>query len=515
MRFVMGRIGGETMKYLLAHDIGTSGDKAALFSADGRLIASKMVPYETFYAEGGAIEQNPQDWWQAVCRATRAVTAKIDPAQIAAVCFGGMGHCCTCLDEQGNFLAPSLLWSDSRSGQEQAELEAAFGAKRCYELTGHECSTAYTITKLMWVKKYWPEVYRKTHKVLTAKDVIVYRLTGRMCTDYSDACGYMAYDYKKMAWDPEIIRAAGLRQELFPEIVSGREVAGYVTRQAAAETGLAEGTPVVPGGMDGQVANIGAGTLGETNFHLGTSTTARLHVPADITDPEERYEFWAGIQPGTGDLAGTMNAFGGSIAWMRQNLCDREEKLAAQAGAPIFDFLAERAAESPVGARGLIFLPFLQGERTPYFDAKAKGCFLGLSMHHTDADLKRAVFEGAVLHLAMMMEDLAELSGRPAPKTASVAGGAAGSDLVCQMMADAMGCRMLRLDVGGEVGSLGAAVCGGVGVGIYPDFSAANEFLSVEREFEPNLRHTQLYREKLELYRKCYPALKEIFAKLV
>lgn len=365
----------------------------------------------------------------------------------------------------------------------------------------------------MWIKKHWPEVYQKTHKVLTAKDVIVYRLTGRMCTDYSDACGYMAYDYKKMAWAPEIIAAAGLRQELFPEIVSGREVAGYVTRQAAAETGLAEGTPVVPGGMDGQVANIGAGTLGETNFHLGTSTTARLHVPADITDPQERYEFWAGIQPGTGDLAGTMNAFGGSIAWMRQNLCGREEKLAAQAGAPVFEALAERAAQSPVGARGLIFLPFLQGERTPYFDARAKGCFLGLSMHHTDADLKRAVFEGAALHLAMMMEDLAQLSGKPAPQTASVAGGAAGSDLVCQMMADAMGCRMLRLSVGGEVGSLGAAVCGGVGVGLYSDFSAANEFLSVEKEFEPNLVHAQIYREKLALYRKCYPALKEIFAK--
>ena len=243
------------MKYLLAHDIGTSGDKAALFSADGHLIASKTVSYQTFYAQGGAIEQRPQDWWEAVCQATRAVMAGVDPAQIAAVCFGGMGHCCTCLDEQGNFLAPSLLWSDSRSGQEQAELEAAFGAKKCYEVTGHKCSTAYTITKLMWIKKHWPEVYQKTHKVLTAKDVIVYRLTGRMCTDYSDACGYMAYDYKKMAWAPEIIAAAGLRQELFPEIVSGREVAGYVTRQAAAETGLAEGTPVVPGGMDGGVAH--------------------------------------------------------------------------------------------------------------------------------------------------------------------------------------------------------------------------------------------------------------------
>ena len=503
------------MKYLLAHDVGTSGDKAALFSQDGSLIASCTQAYETFYGPGGAVWQRPEDWWAAVCRATKAVTAGVDAAQIAAVCFGGMGHCCTCLDRAGNFLAPSLLWNDARSGAEQRELEAAFGARRCYQVTGHRCSTAYTITKLMWVKKHWPEVYGSTHRVLTAKDVIVYKLTGRMCTDYSDACGYMAYDYARGAWDEQIIRAAGLKMEMFPEIVSGREVAGFVTREAAEQTGLMEGTPVVPGGMDGQVANIGAGTLGETNFHLGTSTTARLHVPASVADPEERYEFWAGIEPGTGDLAGTMNCFGGSIASMRENLCSREEQLARQTGKGVFSCLEERAAASPPGARGLLFLPFLQGERTPYFDAQAKGCFLGLSMQHTDSDLKRAVLEGAVLHLAMMMQDLSALSGKSAPKTASVTGGAAQSDLICQMMADAMDCKMLRLSVGAEVGTLGAAVCGGVGVGLFGDFSMANRFLSVQKEFLPIPEHTALYREKLKSYRKCYPALKEVFSKIV
>ena len=175
------------MRYLLAHDLGTSGDKVALFQEDGKMVDSVITPYKTFYGDDGVREQDPNDWWEAVCKGTRQLMSKIDPKDVAAISFGGMGHCCTCLDKDGNFLDRSILWSDVRSYREQKELEEKVGAKKCYEITGHKPSSSYTITKMMWVKKNKPEIYEKTYKVLTAKDVIVYKLTGRMCTDYSDA----------------------------------------------------------------------------------------------------------------------------------------------------------------------------------------------------------------------------------------------------------------------------------------------------------------------------------------
>lgn len=503
------------MKYLLAHDLGTSGDKVALFQEDGKMVSSVITPYETFYGDDGVREQDPNDWWAAVCQGTKQLMKTIDPKDVAGISFGGMGHCCTCLDKEGNFLGRSILWSDVRSHREQKELEELVGAKKCYEVTGHKPSSSYTITKMMWVKKNQPEIYEKTYKVLTAKDVIVYKLTGRMCTDYSDAGGYMAYNYRTKQWDREMIEACGLEMSLFPEVVSGIAVAGTVTKEAAEATGLAEGTPVVPGGMDGGVAGVGRGTLAETGFHLGTSSGASLNVPADVLDEQQRYEIWCNIDnPDEVSMSGSMNAFGGSIAWMRDNLCAEEAQLAAQTGKNIFDFINENAAKSPVGARGLIYLPYLQGERSPYFNAKARGCFIGLTMQHTANDMKRAVMEGSALHLALMMKQLEEISGKEAPKKATISGGASKSKLVCQIMADVMNCEMLNINVSDEVGSLGAAICAGVGVGIFKDFSVANQFVEITGTTKPIPENVKRYQEILPLFEKSYAALEPIFEEI-
>ena len=312
-----------------------------------------------------------------------------------------------------------------------------------------------------------------------------------------------------------MIEACGLKFSLFPEIVSGIAVAGNVTKEAAEQTGLAEGTPVVPGGMDGGVAGVGRGTLAETGFHLGTSSGASLNVPATVLDEKQRYEIWCNIDdPNEVSMSGSMNAFGGSIAWMRDNLCAAEAQMAKETGKDIFDFINENAAKSPVGARGLIYLPYLQGERSPYFNAQAKGCFIGLTMQHTADDMKRAVMEGCALHLALMMKQLEEISGKPAPKKATISGGASKSALICQIMADVMNCEMMNINVSDEVGSLGAAICAGVGVGIFKDFSVANQFVQITGTTKPIAENVERYRQILPLFEQSYAALEPIFQEI-
>lgn len=498
-------------KYLLSYDLGTSGAKVALFNIDGTMVTSYIGPYETFNGDGGVREQDSNAWWEQICETTKKIVAEVDKDEIAAVSFGGMGHCCVCVDEQGNALDSAIIWSDYRSFEQQQQLEESYGAKKCYLVTGHKLSTTYTITKMMWMKQHKPEIYNKTYKVLTAKDVIIQKLTGIFCTDYTDASGYMAYNYRTKKWEDEMIEAAGLKRSLFPDIVSGLEVVGTVHAKAAAACGLAEGTPVVPGAMDGSVAGIGGGSITDTSFYLGTSSGVALDVSADVVDPEERYEAWPSIDPNVVTLAGSMNNFGGSIAWMRKNLCAEEEQIAKETGRNVYDLINESVAKSPVGAKGLLFLPYLQGERSPYFSSHAKGVFIGLTSQHTANDMKRAVMEGAALHLGMMMNQIVELSGAAHPKTATIAGGSAKGHQVCQIMADVFDCKMMKTNVSDEVGSLGAALCAGVGIGVFDSLDVANKFVKVTETVEPIKENVAVYKEKVKVFEQAYKLIEPIF----
>ncbi|MCS3172435.1 FGGY family carbohydrate kinase [Bacteroides thetaiotaomicron] len=299
--------------YILAHDLGTSGNKATLFDESGLLIASRTVAYPTDYASGNRAEQNPHHWWKAIVDTTQALLELVSPNDIAGVALSGQMMGCLCIDKDGNPLRPHMLYCDQRSQEEEAKLTEKIDPLHFYEITGHRISASYSVEKLMWVKKHEPEIFAQTAKMLNAKDYINYRLCGTIATDPSDASGTNAYDLNRWQWSEEIIEAAELDLSLFPEVRSSIDVIGEITNEAARETGLLAGTPVICGGGDGSCAGVGVGCVapGTAYNYLGSSSWVALTVEKPIVDEQRRTMNWAHVVPGM--LASVGNDAGGRI----------------------------------------------------------------------------------------------------------------------------------------------------------------------------------------------------------
>jgi len=350
-------------KYILAHDIGTTGDKAVLFSEDGQVVKSLHGDYPTFFGEEGAVEQNPRDWWRCVCDTTRAILEGVDKKAVAAITFGGQMMGCTCVDRQGRPLQNSIIWADTRSKKQARVLAERYGEAEFYITSGHRLSPFHTITKFMWVKEHQPEIYRNTYKTLNCKDYIVMRLTGAFLTDYSDASSTLAFNIQKKCWAEDIMEAAEIDPAKFAEIRPGTSVAGEVTKEAAAECGLLPGTPVVLGGGDGPCGRVGMGVVRQGNecVNLGTSAFDGLCMNQPIYDPTRRVVNFAHVIPGLVNVTGTMQGAGASIAWMRDNLCYQEAALAKRTGQSVFSYIdasmdccfcpTPRESGPPIGTR--------------------------------------------------------------------------------------------------------------------------------------------------------------------
>ena len=299
---------------ILAHDLGTSGDKATLYTAAGTRLGSVTAAYPSNFFNGCWAEQEPDDWWRAVCDSTRRLLAetKVDPADIAVVALSGQMMGCTPVDAQGNALRPSILYCDQRAVAEAGQIEARVGADRFYSIVGHRVSASYSIEKLMWVKAHEPEVYARTAKTLCAKDYVNFRLTGRMATDHSDASSTNAFDLNTFKWSDEVLSAAEIPLDKLPEAVPSTTILGGVTAEAAAATGLLAGTPVAAGGGDGSCAGVGAGAVapGVTYCCLGSSSWIGLACEKIIADPERRVMTWAHCVPGLLHATGTMQTAG-------------------------------------------------------------------------------------------------------------------------------------------------------------------------------------------------------------
>ncbi|MBQ9941501.1 MAG: xylulokinase [Christensenellaceae bacterium] len=504
-------------KYLLAHDIGTSGDKAALFREDGTLVKSIIRAYPTYYSAGGCVEQSPDEWWQAVCDTTNEILTLVDKKDVAAVSFGGQMMGVLCLDKTGTPLRNSIIWADTRSQKEADYIEEHYGRDEFYATTGHRISPSHSITKLMWVRDHQPDIYKNTYKTLNSKDYIVFKLTGKFVTDYSDASSTLAYNINTRAWADDVIETAGLDIDKFPEIKSGLEVVGYVTESAAAECGLLRGTPVVLGGGDGCMARIGSGCVepGGYNINLGTSAVNGYVSDTPAKDPLQRIVTWNHIDPRYVSIAGTMQACGASISWMRHNLCQAEEAMAKQTGESIFKYINENAAKSTVGSNGLLFLPYMQGERSPRWNAQAKGVFVGLTMKHTIADMQHAVMEGVCLNMGVIHNIIKEnVDAATLPTQVLVSGGAAKSPIVSQALADIYNMSMATTNLSDEAGSLGAAIVAGHGVGLYPDITMAREFMKITHVVDPIPANVEKYKEIIEVFNEAYEAMVPIYPKL-
>lgn len=496
-------------RYILAHDLGTTGNKANLFDERGQPVASAFAGYETAYPRPGWAEQNATDWWRAIRDSTRELfsASTIAPGDIAVVSFSGMMNGALVVDAMGVPLRSAIIWADQRATAEAEFLAHCCGAEQVYDRTGHRAGASYTAAKMLWIQRHQPELYARAHQFLQAKDYAAYKLSGVFATDYSDASGTNLFDLERRDWAVDMIGAVGLDPRKLPPVHPSNTVIGKVTPEAAAETCLLIGTPVVIGGGDGACATVGAGSVrpGEAYNYVGSSSWIAVTSEQPLYDPQMRTFTFAHLDPKLYFPTGTMQSVGGSFDWL-------ERLLRGEGETRLYDEMSAAAADVEPGARGLLFLPYLIGERSPHWNPLARGAFVGLAMSHGRAEMARAVLEGVAFNLKMILDAFLEQGAEI--QAMRLIGGGARSVLWRQILADVYGLPILRPALLSEATSLDAAIAGGVGVGLFPDFRVAHEIVQVEKAERPNPAHNQRYSALYSLFQQTYAALEPIFEQL-
>ncbi|MDR7233700.1 xylulokinase [Agrococcus sp. BE272] len=492
---------------LIAHDLGTTGNKASLHDDDGRLRASVTVAYPVRFADGGIAEQDPRDWERAVVEATRSLLARTgtDPATVTGLVVSGQMMGAVLLDEHYEPVRPAIIWADTRAQAQTEQLVDRLGEREAYALLGHRLNPTYSIAKVMWVRDHEPDVYDRVRWFCVAKDFVVHRLTGRLATEPSDASATNAFDQQAGTWSRAVIDAAGLDISIFPDIVASTEVVGTLTDDAAAATGLPKGTRVVMGGGDGPIAAVGAGVVAPEDgayVCLGTSSWISFSAEQPVLDPSMRTFTFDHVVPGQYVPTATMQAAGASVSWINEVLSPEPD------GRSLAELVAQ-ADTDDAATGGLYFLPYLLGERAPRWNPDARGAFVGIGRHHGRAHLVRAVLEGVAFNLAVCIDAFRE-SGSTIDRIDAVGGGAA-SDAWLQIMADVWGVPVRRRSVVEEANSLGAAVVGAMGLGLVDSFAAARDLSEVTAEFVPDAGRHDQYRQRLGRFDEAYAALEPWF----
>ena len=498
-------------KLLLAHDLGTSGNKATLFGENGDLIASVNHEYPTHYAPGNIAEQSPDDWWEAVRITTNKLLEGREAGRVAGIAFSGQMMGCLCVDKQGRPLRDHMLYCDQRAVEQAAAFAGRAGADEVYQITGHRPSASYSAAKLMWVRDNQPDVYKKTHRMLNAKDYLNFRLTGRMVTEPVDASGTNLYDLEGGVWSEKLTAAAGLDPAMLPEIIPSTGIVGELTHEAAASLGLKAGVPVAAGAGDGVAAGVGAGSVapGLTYNYLGSSSWIAATSEKPLYDPQRRTFNWAHAVPGLFHPCGTMQTAAASYAWLRREICHEEATRAEAFGKSPYEFMDETAAGSPPGSNSLLYLPYLMGERTPRWNPLTRGGFVGLTINHTRADMVRSVLEGVAMNLSFIV-DIFRSHGVGVDKL-TVIGGGARSGLWRTIMADVYETEVRRPNFLEEATAIGAAIIAGVGSGVYRDFSVVDRFFRIVDAVPCNSGNLDVYRRNKVLFDKIYQALEPLF----
>jgi xylulokinase len=501
------------MKYILAHDLGTSGNKATLFTLEGKLFTSRIFTYNTHYFNSNWAEQNPDDWWKAVCSTSKDILKDINSKDVVAVSFSGQMMGCLLVDKSGVPLRDAIIWADQRATDEANEIGKKFSKEEFYRIAGHRNSPSYSLQKLLWVKKNQSDIYKKAYKLLNSKDYIVFKLTGNYYTDFSDATGTCMMDVEKLHWSEKIIEATGIREEILPDPKPSTYIAGEVTRHAADETGLKIGTPVVCGGGDGVCAAVGSGCVqnGEVYSYIGSSAWIALTAEKPIIDKKMRTDNWAHALPGHIMPCGTMQTAGGSYNWMKNELCKFEVEESKKRDSTPYDLIENMIENSPAGANGLLFLPYLLGERSPRWNPNARGAFIGIKMEHKREDLIRAVVEGVILNLNLILDVFKK---KKVIKEMTVIGGGAKSQSWTQIMADIYNLKIKIPDYLEEATSMGAAVIGGVGIGVYKDFNSINKFINFNNYRKPIDKNKREYDKLKPIFNESYSSLVKIYDKL-
>jgi xylulokinase len=494
--------------YLLGIDVGTTGSKALLIDANGAVTASATTEYPMFTPQPLWSEQNPVDWWSATATSIRQVLEQggVKADQVAGVGLTGQMHGLVLLDAQGEVLRPCIMWNDQRTAPQCATITQKVGPDNVLRLTGNPVLPGFTAPKIAWVQEHEPDVYARAAKVLLPKDYARYRLTGGFFSEVSDASGTSLFDVGQRRWSDEMLAALDLPREWLPDVTESPEVSARISAVAAKVTGLLEGTPVVGGGGDQAAQAVGTGIINEgvVSATLGTSGVVFAASDTYRVEPEGKLHAFCHAVPGMWHLMGVMLSAAGSFRWYRDALGELEQIRANETGQDAYDLLTKAAAEVPPGCEGLLFLPYLTGERTPYPDPNARGVFFGLTLRHGKAHLTRAVLEGVTYGLRDSLELMRALGLLIEQVRAS--GGGARSPLWRQMLADVFDTEIVTVKVT-EGAAYGAALLAGVGAGVYRDVAEACETaVQVTGRTEPGPA-ASTYADYYPRYRALYPAL--------
>lgn len=493
------------MRYLLGLDVSTTGSKALLIDETGVVIASHTTPNPISQPQPLWSEQAPADWWQGIQQSIKTVVQHIaDAGAIQAIGLTGQMHGLVCLDEQGAVLRPSILWNDQRTQAECDWITETIGEKRLIQLTGNRALTGFTAPKIIWVRNHEPDVYAQIAHILLPKDYVRFKLTGDYATDLAGAAGTSLLDVNQRTWSEQVLEELDIPLAWMPKTHEGPEVTGVVNEEAAQLTGLKPGTPVVGGGGDqaAQATGVGAVETGVIALTVGTSGVVFAPLPSYAYEPDGRLHAFCHAVPHQWHFMGVMLSAAGSLQWYRDTL------------APDVDFsvLTDEAQAIPPGCEGLVFLPYLTGERTPHPDPLARGSFVGLTVRHTRAHLTRAVMEGVAFGLRDSFE-LIKQSEAGVINEVRVSGGGAKSQVWRQILADVFGAPLVVAEAV-EGAAYGAALLAGVGGGVWTDVkSAAQACVKLGERIEPG-KQAANYQDVYLLYRDLYPALQPLFARL-
>ena len=502
--------------YLIGIDLGTSGTKSVLFDEKGNTISSYTYEYPMYQPQNGWAEQDPKDWWDATCVSIKAImhsagtTHGVKPEDVAGIGISGQMHGLVMLDREDNVLRRSIIWCDQRTGEECEQITETLGRDKLIEITANPALTGFTLSKILWVKNHEPELFEKCAKIMLPKDYVRYMLTGEFATEVSDASGMQLLNIAERRWSKEVMDAFDLDSSMFGKMYESYEVTGRLTEGAAALCGLKAGIPVVGGAGDQAAGAVGNGIVreGVVSSTIGTSGVVFAHTDNISIDPKGRVHTFCHAVPDCWHIMGVTQGAGLSLQWFRNNFCASEVEAARMLGQDPYILMDKQAESVPAGANGVIYLPYLMGERTPHLDPDCRGLFYGLSAMHTRKDMLRAVMEGVGYSLMDCMDIINEMGINPSEVRAS--GGGGKSPLWRQMQCDMFGCNVTTVN-SSEGPALGVAILAAVGAGIYSSVpEACDAIISIKNSIQPDVENGKVYARMHGQYQKIYEALKPI-----
>lgn len=503
-------------KKIIAHDLGTGGNKAALFDADGTLISCQFAAYPTETPAPGMHEQKPDDWVKAVAESTRTLMerTKTDPRDVAGLAISGHSLGTVPLDRDGNLLRElTPIWSDRRAEEEAADFFTRTDPDAWYKTTGNGFPAPhYSVFKMMWYKNHEPETFQKTALFLGTKDYVNYRLTGTLATDPSYASGSGVYDLERWNYDPELLAASGINPSLFPAIRPSSEPVGNLTPQAAELLGLTTDTAVICGGVDNSCMALGAGAFkpGRLYVSLGSSSWIALCDSHPMIDLRSKSYTFTHVVPGMFTSALAIFSSGTTFRWIRDRFCADLAAKAEETGADVYDLMTAEADKSPLGAGGLLMNPSLAGGTMLDANPNMRGGFANLDLCHTRGDVIRSVMEGIAMNMRAVMETVRSLA-HTSDQLAAVGGGA-NSDLWCKIYADVLNMEITRINIGQNAAALGAAALAAVGCGLWSSFDRIDGLLAPQTAAKPNPERAEAYDGIYTKFRKFSEMLGQLDA---